>query len=300
MTHRWMAIHRRRRRRPFVVICLALSLLVPLGASPAAADTSEGRLAFMRGFSVWVADADGADRRDLGFQGGLTWTRLSPDGATITFWGRPDGIPRLRQLDVSSGDVTNLLANPVGSPVYVYTAPSSPDGSQVAVTMQRGLTNTETYRRSLDDVNVVGAAGVVSTFNACGTMAAGKIVALDWSGDGRIWTVCQPLDSDGDQLPGARWRVFRMNADGTGQSSFHVLPADHYLNRSALRGQPGRDPDADLQLQPTAGDDDHADRHQDDRGGRHAGRRGIRRRDVVAGWYPAGRLGCRRHVDDRC
>ncbi len=170
---------------------------------------------------MWVADGDGEDRRNLG--------PLPPPTAPAsrpTVRRSPSGAGRRRPPAAAAGCRQRRrhqpAREPVGSPVYVSSVPWSPDGSQVAVTMQRGLTNTETFRRSLDDVNIVGAGAVVRTFNACGTMALGKdpmpglVGRWKRTADGR-----EPLDSDGDQLPGVRWRVFRMNADGTGQSSFH-------------------------------------------------------------------------------
>lgn len=222
--------------RVLIALGLALGILVPLGLAPASAATTEGRLVFLEAGDIVVADADGADRRTLAPNafGGSSRPRLSPDGRTVSYWRNAAGFWEIWRADVASGDLKKIVS---GNYTEYFGAPWSPDGKRIAYSAYNDTGVYLDVAKRANDVHIVTREGVkIRKIDACPGMSLPKVHWLDWSGNGKLWAACEPNSANPAATAAfdTRWRVYRMNADGSGQTAFHILPDRHEVRALAV------------------------------------------------------------------
>jgi len=97
-------------------------------ACPARPDPSRGYVWGLDPFDIYVADADGSNRRPLtSFGVYTTEATLSPDGRTLVFTSLKDGDLELYAMNVDGSNIRRLTH----TPGYDGGAFFSPDGSQI-------------------------------------------------------------------------------------------------------------------------------------------------------------------------
>jgi hypothetical protein len=227
--------------RAFITLGLTLGLLVPFGAAPASAATTEGRITFDNGGPTrpWVVDADGVDRREIASSGGanLGYPRLSPDGRTVSYLTITEctGCFEIWRADVASGDIKKIVA--VNKYMVYWGAPWSPDGKRIAYTAYNDTGVYLDVAKRKNDVHIVTrTGGKVRKIDACAGMSLPEVHWLDWSGNGKLWAACEPNSANPAATAAfdSRWRVYRMNADGSGQTVIHILPQRHQVRGLAV------------------------------------------------------------------
>jgi hypothetical protein len=227
-------------KRALTALGLVISMLVLLAAAPASAATTAGRITFNNGGTNrnWVVDADGANRQEIASSGGvLGYPRLSPDGRTTSYLTITEctGCFEIWKADVASGDIKKVVA--VNKSMGYWGAPWSPNGKQLAYT---AFNDTGVYidvAKRMNDVYIVTRnGGQVRKIDVCTGMSLPEVHLLDWSGNGKLWAACEPNSANPAAAAAfdTRWRVYRMNADGSGQTAIHILPQRHQVRGLAV------------------------------------------------------------------
>jgi Ca2+-binding RTX toxin-like protein len=165
--------------RPLLALGLALGLLAPMGASPAAAAGDES-IVYMESTTVMVTDPSGSAPQQISPHTG-TWTppRISPDGSTVAFLGQLPSVG-IWLVGIDGSDPRLIL--PQSSAERAAWLAWSPEGDRIAWAKTH-----DTRIRFIDTKGV--AKGTVTVCTGLGWTRP-SVATFDWGRDGRLWVGC--------------------------------------------------------------------------------------------------------------
>ena len=168
------------------------------------------KIAFARGSTIYVMNADGSAQTRLTGDFAATSPAWSPDGTKIAFAG-PGRRPNTRQIHVMNADGTGLTRIPPSSvlPWTSWSPAWSPDGTRIAFVSDRDFVGDRIYMMNADGSDWRRLTAEPSVFDMDPAWSAnGTKIAF-----ARLWLT----------RPARTRQIHVMNADGTGLTSLTNL-----------------------------------------------------------------------------
>ncbi len=159
-------------------------------------------------FEVYKMNADGSNQ--LRLTSNSSWDEApawSPDGRKIAFESQRDGDPDVYQMDADGTDQVRLTRNPGSDTQPIW----SPNGRNLAFVSDRVVGSTEIYKMKPRPEGKQNRPLRLTNNDAYDYYP-------DFSPDGTKMVFQSNRDGN--------WEVYKMNADGTGQTNFTNNPAE--------------------------------------------------------------------------